>query len=357
MESSFSDGEETGSSALEQVFRAHFADLYRYIYRQVKHAMIAEDLTSVVFLKALRWLQQGRSEQQVKGWLYATARTTLVDYWREQAEVQLLPLEAAEDIPELSEEAGARQRAAQEHIQRLLALLSSRERAILTLRFFQGYSAAEIGRDLGLSPNNVRVLQLRALRRAALLEQEERSPAIDTSTATYNEQARQVLDFAQEEARGFHHKYIGTEHLLLGLLREGSAATELIDQGVTLDGIRGGVMFLLGRDQEREGSTLDYNPRMRKVLGLAEEEARAAGEREISPRHLLVGLWREGEGLGMGMLQTLGVQLERFCTFCHKKRSQVQRLFAAPPYGGGVGIVRVYICNECVGRFSDEMSG
>lgn len=88
------------------VFRAHFADLYQYIYRQVKHPVIAEDLTSIVFLKALRWLQQGRNEQQMKGWLYATARTTLADYWREQSLIQLLPLEAAEDLPEFSGDVG-----------------------------------------------------------------------------------------------------------------------------------------------------------------------------------------------------------------------------------------------------------
>lgn len=180
---------------------------------------------------------------------------------------------------------------------------------------------------------------------------------MSTPTATYNEQARQVLDFAKEEARGFLHNYIGTEHLLLGLLREGSATTALIDQGVTIDGIRGGVMFLLGRDQQRKDSNMDYNPRMQKVLALAEAEAHAAGESEINPGHLLMGLWKEGEGLGAVMLHSLGVQLVAFCTFCYKKRFQVERLFTARLYGGGSGIVRVSICNECIDRFSDEMSG
>jgi DNA-directed RNA polymerase specialized sigma24 family protein len=68
---------------LEAIFRAHVADLYWYIYRQVRRADIAEDLTSAVFLKALRWLQLDRSAENVKGWLYATARSLVADYWSE----------------------------------------------------------------------------------------------------------------------------------------------------------------------------------------------------------------------------------------------------------------------------------
>src|SRR5258707_9587710 len=97
MELSFSE-EERRDAQLEAIFRTHFADLYRYIYRQVHHAIIAEDLTSAVFLKALRWLQQDRSPESVKGWLYATARSTIADYWHEYTQIHLLPLEVAEEI-------------------------------------------------------------------------------------------------------------------------------------------------------------------------------------------------------------------------------------------------------------------
>src|SRR5947207_14834017 len=132
MEPSFSE-EERRDAQLEAIFRTHFADLYRYIYRQVRHAAIAEDLTSAVFLKALRWLQQDRSPESVKGWLYATARSLIADYWREHAQVHLLPLEDVEEMLVLSEQ----MRPLQARIQRLLDGLSSRERDILTLRYFQ----------------------------------------------------------------------------------------------------------------------------------------------------------------------------------------------------------------------------
>src|SRR5712692_7324112 len=75
----------------------------------------------------------------------------------------------------------------------------------------------------------------------------------------YDEQALRVLELAKEEARAFNHDYIGTEHLLLGILREGSAAAALINQGVTFEGMRGGIMFILGGRQEgTQGSQLDF---------------------------------------------------------------------------------------------------
>ena len=103
---------------LEAIFRAHFADLYRYIYRQVGDAVIAEDLTSAVFLKALRWLQQDRDQESVKGWLYATARSIIADYWRERAQMHLLPLEEVEERPMLSDESDEQMRPLQVRIQR-----------------------------------------------------------------------------------------------------------------------------------------------------------------------------------------------------------------------------------------------
>ena len=169
MEPSFSE-EDSRDAQLEAIYRTHVADLYRYIYRQVHQAVIAEDLTSAVFLKALRWLQQDRSPESVKGWLYATARSIIADYWREHTQIQVLPLEVVEEMPVLSGESDEQMRPLQARIQRLFDGLSSRERDILTLRYFQGYSAAEIGQVLGLSAKHVRVLQLRALRRAAFLE-------------------------------------------------------------------------------------------------------------------------------------------------------------------------------------------
>lgn len=311
MEPSFSE-EESRDAQLEAIYRTHVADLYRYIYRQVQQAVIAEDLTSAVFLKALRWLQQDRSPESVKGWLHATARSIIADYWREHTQIQVLPLEVVEEMPMLSEESDEQMRPLQARIQRLFDGLSSRERDILTLRYFQGYSAAEIGQVLGLSAKHVRVLQLRALRRAAFLEAKERSVPGESPSMPYNEQALRVLELTKEEARAFNHNYIGTEHLLLGILREGSAAAALINQGVPFAGMRGGIMFILGGRQEgTPGSQLDFTPRTQKVLALAGEEAQRLGKPAISPHHLFVAILREGQGIAAQLLQVSGVRLEQ----------------------------------------------
>jgi RNA polymerase sigma factor (sigma-70 family) len=309
-----SSEEDRNYAQLEAIFRAHVADLYRYIYRQVHQAVIAEDLTSSVFLKALRWLQQDRSPESVKGWLYATARSLIADYWREQTQINLLPLETAEEIPALSPESNEEQlQLLQTSIQRLLDGLPSRERAVLTLRYFQGYSAAEIGQALGISAKYVRVLQLRALRHAASLETTERIVPMESPAIPYNQQALRVLELTKEEARALNHNYIGTEHLLLGIFDEGSAATELINHGITAERIRGAILFIIGRLPAQPGytPTADYTPRTQAIFVLAAEEARRMGETAISPHHLLVAILREGEGIAAGVLQASDVRLEQ----------------------------------------------
>jgi ATP-dependent Clp protease ATP-binding subunit ClpA len=179
------------------------------------------------------------------------------------------------------------------------------------LRYFQGYTAAEIGQILGLNAKHVRVLQLRALRRAALLEARERSVAVDSPTIPYNEQALRVLELTEEEARAFNHNYIGTEHLLLGILREGSAATELITHGVTLERMRGGITFIIGCPEWNPPSQLGLTSRTKEVLSLAGKEAQRMGETSISPYHLLVALLREGQGIAAQLLHISGARLEQ----------------------------------------------
>lgn len=306
-----SSSEERGDEQLEAAFSAQFADLYRYICRQVRNAAVAEDLTSAVFLKAMRWLQQERGQQSVKGWLYATARSVIADYWREHAQLSILPLEEAEEMPALSPVSDEQVRPLQLLIQRLLDGLSPRERDVLTLRYFQGYSAAEIGQLLGLSANHVRVLQLRALRRATLLEIGERSVPVESPTMPYNQQAQRAIELAKEEARSLNHNYIGTEHLLIGILREGSGAAEVLQGGVTFETIRGGVLFIIGRGQDAPTSESSFTPRTQEVLMLAEQEARRVNEPEISSRHLLIAILREGQGIAAGLLKVSGVSMEQ----------------------------------------------
>src|SRR2546421_8266846 len=128
----------------------------------------------------------------------------------------------------------------------------------------------------------------------------------------YNEQALRVLELTKEEARALNHNYIGTEHLLLGILREGSAATELISHGVTFEGMRGGIMFILGgRPQGIADPQWGFTPRMQQVLVMAGEEAQRVGEPAISPQHLLVAILREGQGIAAQLLQISGVRLEQ----------------------------------------------
>ena len=154
-------------TALDGAFRENAAGIYRFIYARVGNREAAEDLTSQVFLKATRWLAQDRGADRIRAWLYTAARSGIADYWREQSE---LPTEPIEDMDSLQfrgwEGPGDVQRT-RERAHRILAALPAREGEVLRLRFLRGYSAGEIGREMGLSPGNVRVLQLRALRRAA----------------------------------------------------------------------------------------------------------------------------------------------------------------------------------------------
>jgi RNA polymerase sigma-70 factor (ECF subfamily) len=163
------DSGERRDSVLSNAFHENAARIYRFIYAKVGNQAAAEDLTSQVFLKAVRWLGEDHSATSVRAWLYATARSTIVDYWREQSQFKRVPLDDALAplfIATDPEEEVARSR---ERARRILDALPEREGAVLRLRFLHGYTAAEIGRALGIEPGNVRVIQLRALRRAATL--------------------------------------------------------------------------------------------------------------------------------------------------------------------------------------------
>ena len=313
MGSSFSKENEQRRALMEAIFREHFTEVHRYISNKVRQPDVADDLTSLVFLKAFRWLLEDRGISQVRNWLYATARTTIADYWQGQQKRLALPLEMIEDSAGASFEQVDDEQT-RERVQRLLHMLPARERQVLYLRYLQGYTAAEVGRELGLSAGHVRVLQLRALRRAALLEAEERSfsqmnEPVNEPVTTYTEQGQRVLDLAKEEALSFNHHYIGAEHLLLGILREGSAAASLIERGTTLERVRAGLLFLAGKGQPDPAAGIPLTPRSQQILARAGREARDRVETAISPHHILHGLQSEerGYGIARGLLQSLGV--------------------------------------------------
>ncbi|HCI78208.1 MAG TPA: NDP-hexose 4-ketoreductase, partial [Ktedonobacter sp.] len=129
----------------------------------------------------------------------------------------------------------------------------------------------------------------------------------------FTERARKVLSLAQEEAQRFQHNYIGTEHLLLGLVREGEgvAAKVLANLGVELNKVRSAVEFIIGRGDRIVLGEIGLTPRAKKVIELAVDEARRLNHHYIGTEHLLLGLVREGEGIAAGVLESLGVNLEK----------------------------------------------
>src|SRR6478672_2666251 len=129
----------------------------------------------------------------------------------------------------------------------------------------------------------------------------------------FTERARKVLTLAQEEAQRFNHNYIGTEHLLLGLVREGDgvAARVLNNMGVQLPKVRSAVEFIIGRGEGAVIGDIGLTPRAKKVLELAVDEGRRLNHHYIGTEHLLLGLVREGEGIAAGVLESLGVNLEK----------------------------------------------
>src|SRR3954467_3186174 len=130
----------------------------------------------------------------------------------------------------------------------------------------------------------------------------------------FNDRAKRVLALAQDEAIRFNHNYIGTEHLLLGLVREGEgvAARVLDSLGVELSKVRTAVEFIIGRgDSTTSPSEITLSPRTKKVIELAIDEARKLGHSHVGTEHLLLGLVREGEGIASGVLESLVVSLEK----------------------------------------------
>ena len=129
----------------------------------------------------------------------------------------------------------------------------------------------------------------------------------------FSERARRVLSLAQEEAQRFNHNYIGTEHMLLGLVREtdGVAAKVLANLGVELNKVRSAVEFIIGRGERAAAGEIGLTPRAKKVIELAVDEARRLNHHYIGTEHLMIGLLREGEGVAAGVLESLDVSLDK----------------------------------------------
>src|SRR2546429_6858907 len=147
----------------------------------------------------------------------------------------------------------------------------------------------------------------------------------------FTERAKKVLLLAQEEAERSHHSYIGTEHLLLGLLREGDglAAKVLNNLGVEIGQVRQTIESVIGRDERIIIQQIIPTSRVKKVIEISFEEAARLGHDYVGTEHLLLGLLIEGEGIAAHVLQDLGVSLEA------ARREIEQLLISAGAEGGG----------------------
>ncbi|MBO0855815.1 MAG: ATP-dependent Clp protease ATP-binding subunit [Nocardia sp.] len=144
----------------------------------------------------------------------------------------------------------------------------------------------------------------------------------------FTDRARRVVVLAQEEARMLNHNYIGTEHILLGLIHEGEgvAAKSLESLGISLEGVRSQVEEIIGQGQQAPSGHIPFTPRAKKVLELSLREALQLGHNYIGTEHILLGLIREGEGVAAQVLVKLGADLNRV-------RQQVIQLLSG--YQGG----------------------
>src|SRR5947207_4365503 len=146
----------------------------------------------------------------------------------------------------------------------------------------------------------------------------------------FTDRARRVVVLAQEEARMLNHNYIGTEHILLGLIHEGEgvAAKALESLNISLEAVRQQVEEIIGQGQAAPTGHIPFTPRAKKVHELSLREALQLGHNYIGTEHILLGLIREGEGVAAQVLQKLGADLNRV-------RQQVIQLLSG--YTGGKG--------------------
>lgn len=163
----------TNTQEFQVFYQENLGLIYRYVYSKVGNRQEAEDLTSQIFLKALRDVDTGRGAQSIQKWLFQVARTTLADYWRVYYKVATNSLDALLEMGwegPLEEELTMPSLAEAERVQRILAALPEHYREVLNCRFLLNLSIKETALRMGLSEANVKVLQFRALRRAAELE-------------------------------------------------------------------------------------------------------------------------------------------------------------------------------------------
>jgi RNA polymerase sigma-70 factor (ECF subfamily) len=161
--------------AFQSFYRENLGAIYRYVYRKVGNREEAEDLTSKIFIKAIRSIDYERNSQYIRNWLFQVARTTIADYWRAYYRLPTSSLEVLleagwEGPTENGDEPFEFSSSTTDQVQRLLQGLSERHREVLTCRFLLGLSIRETAVRMGVTEANAKTMQFRALKRAAELE-------------------------------------------------------------------------------------------------------------------------------------------------------------------------------------------
>ena len=168
----------------------------------------------------------------------------------------------------------------------------------------------------------------------------------------FTDRARRVVVLAQEEARMLNHNYIGTEHILLGLIHEGEgvAAKALEALGISLEAVRSQVEEIIGQGQQAPSGHIPFTPRAKKVLELSLREALQLGHNYIGTEHILLGLIREGEGVAAQVLVKLGADLNRVRTQVISLLSGYQGKEAATSGGPAEGTPSTSLVLDQFGR-------
>jgi DNA-binding CsgD family transcriptional regulator len=194
--------------------------------------------------------------------------------------------------------------------------LTAHEERVLRL-LVEGRTGKEIAATLGVSPDVVRGHVQSILEKLGVHSRLEAAsrPYPELMFERFTDRARRVVVYAQEEARMLGHNYVGTEHILLGLIHEGEgvAARALEAMSISLDSARQRVEEIIGQGQAAPTGHIPFTPRAKKVLELSLREALQLGHNYVGTEHML-GLVREGEGVGAQVLQELGESLQQVRT-------------------------------------------
>jgi RNA polymerase sigma factor (sigma-70 family) len=168
--------EDVPEHSFRAIYEAYVGSIYRFIYRHVGNREEAEDLTAQVFAKAVTGLDIARPPAVIQGWLFQVARTTITDHWRATGQMRARSLdelmEAGWEGPAAMDGVKEESMAAAAQVEAILARLPERYREVLRCRFLLRMSIKETAQHLGLTESNVKILQLRSLKRAATLQRE-----------------------------------------------------------------------------------------------------------------------------------------------------------------------------------------